>query len=225
MMLKTAYHVLYKVSPKKFRRFLKKIRIGYSLVFNKNSYLVKTGFIESHLNDNFKDSKGEYVPWMNYPFIDFLKERLNETHQVFEFGSGFSSIFFSKRVQNITSVEYDKEWFNQINKIIHGNGKVHFVPLDEDYALSISKIEEGKKYNIVIVDGRMRVKCAKEALKHLAQDGVLIFDDSYRQHYKEGLSFYLDKGFKSIVFRGIKPVGLGMEETTLFYKENNCLGI
>ncbi len=64
------------------------------------------------------------LPWItieakNY-LVDFFKKNKNSI--VFEFGSGGSSIFFSKYVNKVISVEHDKIWFEALIKKVEEEG-------------------------------------------------------------------------------------------------------
>lgn len=82
-----------------------------------------------------------------------------------------------------------------------------------------------KKYHIIIIDGRDRVNCIKNSIKCLKPEGVIVLDDSERTQYLEGIRFLLNEGFKKIDFWGISPGLSYKKSTTIFYTENNCLGI
>ena len=47
---------------------------------------------------------------MTYPSIPFLKDIISKDTKVFEYGSGFSTIFFSRIAGETVCVEHDKEW-------------------------------------------------------------------------------------------------------------------
>lgn len=218
-----------KILKKLYNKTLKKMRLAWLLVSHKDSYLVQTGYIHSIMKKSLKTSKNEYIPWMNYPVIEFLKERLTSDLLVFEYGSGASTIFFAKRVKKIISVEYDKEWYEKVKIILSeentNNAKLLFQKLTPNYPLAIKNLGKNQAFDIVIIDGRERVKCAQTALKFLSQKGVLIFDDSYRKEYKLGIDYYLNLGFKKLTFKGLKPTSFGTGETVILYKSENCLNI
>ncbi len=50
------------------------------------------------------DADGRPIPWMNYPVIDLLRERLTKDLHLFEFGSGFSTTFYAQLVGHVTSI-------------------------------------------------------------------------------------------------------------------------
>jgi len=224
--MKKIYEILVFISPSGVKKVLKKIKLGYSLIYNNESYLNKTGYVHSKINDTLQNVDGEYIPWMNYPIIDFLNRRLRPDMKIFEYGSGASTMYFSKRTQKIVSVEYDQKWFDKVKETLsETNSRLHFFPLDENYANAIIDISGEEKYDIIIVDGRKRVKCAKNALDFLSSRGVLILDDSSRPKYQEVHSFYIERGFRSISFSGLKPTGHGIDETTIFYRTINCIDL
>lgn len=55
------------------------------------------------------------LPWMTYDAIDFLSSICRSDSQVFEWGSGGSTLFFSRRCDHVTSIEHDKKWSGFLN--------------------------------------------------------------------------------------------------------------
>ena len=77
-------------------------------------YLSDVGWFNAFKAKNPVDQKFRPIPWVTYPFIDFLSGRLNRELEVFEFGSGNSTLFFAERVKQLTSVEHNKDWYNEL---------------------------------------------------------------------------------------------------------------
>lgn len=171
--------------------------IGYRLLTKKDFFLFEMGYTRSYHDQIPMTKDGEFLPWMNYAIIDFLNKRLNKNQSFFEFGSGYSSIYYAKKVKEVTSIEYDLEWKNKVQVLFKNNNlenvNVHFQKINEDYPKTIQTIYPNKKYDIVLVDGRMRVACAKEALNCLTENGIVILDDSSREKYQEIFEFYEKK--------------------------------
>ncbi len=168
------------------------------------------------------------LPWMNYSVIEFLSKRMNKTINIFEYGSGYSTLYFSKLVNRIKSIEYNSEWFDRFNTKFHmiSNIELLYVPLGQNYTTAIQDFTQiGKKYEMIIIDGRKRVDCLKNAIKYLTPDGILLLDDSNREKYKEVFSLCVKKGFKELTFSGMKPNGLGIFYSTIFYRSDNILNI
>ncbi|MGZ3764547.1 MAG: FkbM family methyltransferase [Mucilaginibacter sp.] len=200
-------------------------RLKALLSFNHKGYLDDIGWFKAFESRSPVDQDGNPIPWVTYSFIDFIKERLNKQHTVFEFGSGNSTFFYAKYAGIVVSVEHDKEWYDKIVKSKPENAEMIFCELVRggDYCHMPVKLEE--KFDIIIVDGRDRVDCCKQAVNALSPNGVVVLDDSERDFYKAGVDFLVKSGFKHLSLSGISPGLFYRKSTSVFYKAENCLGI
>ncbi len=215
-----------------FKKIIKLIKVISNLRLLKmllsmgvSGYLKETGWIESFIHGMPVDKYLNPLPWVTYPYIDFISDRLNPDMEVFEFGSGNSTIWYANRVKSVISVEHDKSWYEYMLLRIPKNVTLIFMELDYGgkYSKCIHNFEQN--FDIIIIDGRDRVNCIKNSILKLKDRGVIILDDSERIEYNEGIKDLLNKGFKRIDFWGISPGLFYKKCTTIFYKENNCLGI
>jgi hypothetical protein len=55
-------------------------------------------------------------PWLTPESAQVLVYFLKEHHTVLEFGSGGSTLFFSKRVKNVLSLETMPTWYEKVQK-------------------------------------------------------------------------------------------------------------
>jgi len=188
-------------------------------------YLYETGWTESAIRGYPVDKDGNPIPWISIPTIEILKEKKLNNLFVFEYGSGNSTIWFSKRVKRIVSIEHDKEWYEyQLKQPKLANTEVFYKELNYngDYSKEVQKY---KNIDIVLIDGRDRVNCAINSVNSLSSKGVIIIDDSQRKNYKEAIIFLKNSGFKELKLVGMN-VGRAIKKTTsIFYKINNCLDI
>ena len=195
------------------------------LIQRQSSYLHVSGWMETLRTRRPVDEDGETVPWMNYPVIHFLKNRLNSTLCLFEYGSGNSTEFFAKRVSSVTSVEHDQLWFNRVAEWVPDNATVLFRTEDVDGQYCRAILETGKSFDVVVVDGRDRDNCLLHAVKALTPRGVIVLDDSQRPEYVAAIKLMTDAGFEELQFQGLKPLGTGSDRTSIFYRHKNCLNI
>ena len=195
------------------------------LINNKDSYLYRTGWMQSLAESKPKDKNHKPIPWMNFPVVTFLEERLKNNLNLFEYGSGFSTLFFAKRVKTVTSLEYDKNWFSEIQSTLPQNVELIFCEkdIDGDYCRAIQTKQQ--LFDIVIIDGRDRVNCLIQSIPCLSEQGIILLDDSHRQRYQEGLNFAKQQGFRSLSIEGLKATGSINDRSTILYRDNNCLGI
>lgn len=138
-------------------------------------------------------------PWLTEDANKILAH-LVDTHKdltVFEFGSGASTIWFSKQknIKQLVSCEHNKEWNEKV--WMHVNrAKLDFYYLRDLPYNNIIKDFKFNTFDIILVDGRNRVKCIESALPHLKPTGVLILDNSERDYYQPGMD--LMKNFQRI---------------------------
>lgn len=168
---------------------------------------------------------GQYVPWMNFGFQSFLHERLHKNLNVFEYGSGYSTVFYARRVGTVMSVEYDETWYETIQDLVPENAMILFMAADADGAYCRSIQSAGRQYEVVIIDGRDRINCIRQSLECLTANGVIVLDDSNREKYRQGIEIAVASGFKVLHFAGLKPLGNGEYRSSVFYREGNCLGL
>ena len=73
----------------------------------------KFGFLESSRDNIPKDSNGEIIPLYTYPCYEWLNSIGWETSRVFEYGSGYSTLWWSNKGADVYGVEHDEEWFKK----------------------------------------------------------------------------------------------------------------
>jgi predicted O-methyltransferase YrrM len=79
-----------------------------------------------------------------------------------------------------------------------------------DYVASIDEI--GGSFDLIVIDGRARAACLRQAIPHLAEDGLIVFDNSNRARYAEAI---LTSGLRATRYRGLAPCLPYQSETTV----------
>jgi len=227
MAKKSALFESFKSFRNSFRKWFPGIFVlgkGLTLIFSKRSFLRQSGYFKSVALKRPCRLDGSPIPWMNYGAINFLEQRLSDDLDMFEYGSGNSTIFFTNLVNSVTSLECDRGWYEYVKGILPDNSTVTFCPSgDAAYVDTISK--QDKKFDVVVVDAEERVKCLLNAPDYLTDRGVIILDDAARPEYREGTEEMRSKGFRVLPLDGLKAGGINTYQTTIFYRDNNCLGI
>lgn len=141
--------------------------------------------------------------WWTFDAIEyadgFLKERPNA--RVFEWGSGASTIWLSKRAREVISVEHDQDWANQVRNRLQdlahvqlnvvtptASGNVTSAKFGfegqffDDYVAKIDQVEG--MFDLIVIDGRAREACLKRAVARLSKGGMILFDDYNRKRYQ-----------------------------------------
>jgi len=192
---------------------------------NESGYLNEIGWINSFKKQMPMDKNSKPLPWVTYGFIDFISDRLNKNMDIFEYGSGNSTLWYGEKVNSVTSVEHDKNWYEKVKNSMPKNVTINYQELLYNGEYSKFSSSSNIKFDIVIVDGRDRVNCVKNAINSIKEDGIIVLDDSERETYKEGMKFLINHNFKKLDFWGISPGLFYKKNTTIFYKVNNCIDI
>lgn len=194
----------------------------YSLSRNLLSSL---GWIEAKHQNMAIDKSGNPIPWLTYSFLSFVEERIQNDFSLFEYGSGNSTIWFAPKVKSIISIEYDEKYYNYVKSKIGDLDNVTYLQREVNKNYSQEILNHKNEFDIVLIDGRERSQCALNAVESLTDRGVIIWDNSEREQYQEAQKKLIELGFKRIGFKGLAPASLLVTETTVFYKEGNCLNI
>lgn len=194
--------------------------------FFSKKYLKPKGWFESRYLHQPIDSNSLPLPWFTYSSIHFIEQKLTiKPMRVFEFGSGNSTLWFSSKVENIVSIENNEDFYLKMKKKLSliNNVSYSLNELNNNYSSKILEYEN--EFDIVIIDGRERVKCTKNSIKALRENGVIIFDNSDRIKYEEAYSYLAKLQFKKIDFKGVGPISHSEWQTTIYYRDNNCFNI
>jgi len=129
------------------------------------------------------------LPWWNVEatreIADFLGARGNA--RVFEYGSGASTVWLAQRCGEIVTVEHDKPWLDKFQRQTkdHDNVSLLYRPIDNGPDAYVKAIDEfDGEFDVIVIDGRHRSACLKQAESRLKHGGIVVFDDSGRSRYR-----------------------------------------
>ena len=164
------------------------------------------------------DGDGKNLPWFTYACIDFLKRLDVSQCTVFEFGAGSSTLFWSTHCESVTSVEKDRQWYGKIKRLLPNSGQISLQQSDTAYADAILK---HNPFDIIVIDGARRDRCAINALKRVTEQSLIILDNS--EWDPNTANFLACQGFTRIDFSGFGPINAFPSCTSLFFKPNSPL--
>lgn len=198
------------------RRLVARIEAGT------NGYLAQIGWVETRARRLPLDTSGAAIPWFTYPAIGFLEKRIRPEWRVLEFGAGMGTIWWNRNANHILSLEHENDWFARISASTHGRVIKTGSSSADDY---IAPALNNGTYDVIVVDGLFRERCLTEASKLLSKSGVIVLDDSERAEYQTAITSLLGRGFRAIEFHGPQPVSKQPGCTTIFYRDENLLGL
>lgn len=171
-------------------------------------------------------------PWISFAAIELIGNVLTKDMAVFEFGGGGSTLFFTRRVAHVVTVEHDAAWFPIIERAVRESGCSNWKGLlrpaeegadpsacvaDPDAYLSDDDGYRGKNFrsyasaidawadghfDLVLVDGRARPSCLKHALSKVRPGGLLVLDNSDRPYYTQRTGSLIEPLFVELLSCG-----------------------
>lgn len=127
---------------------------------------------------------------------EFFNSFLGPDKVVLEWGSGWSTHYLANTCKEVYSIESSKEWYDLIKSVLPENGHIYFVPesKEPDDGFADGTLEEyrdyinypkklGLKFDLIFIDGRARVECAKVAKNLVKDDGLILIHDFDREEY------------------------------------------
>ncbi|MDB5103907.1 MAG: Radical domain protein [Fibrobacteres bacterium] len=137
-------------------------------------------------------------PWMKYREIRIMEELLTALKplRALEWGAGYGTSHFSRLLPpggEWTAIEHDAQWADRIRGEVPENVTIHAVPPEKDpwspgngdgtygdfreYVEYPARLGE---FDFILVDGRAREACLRQARYLLAEGGVVVLHDANR---------------------------------------------
>ena len=178
------------------------------LSFLTNKLRTEYGFLESSKKNIPVNDKNEIMPMYTYPCYEWLDSIDWNDSKVFEYGTGYSTIWWQNKNVDYHAVEDNKQWHD----MIEDKTNIEYKPGHHKYIESIYKYDF--KFDVIVIDGVVRFDCIKPALEKIKDDGMIIYDNSdWHKNSKEEL----DKSdLIPIHFHGFKPIHVDSETTSCY---------
>jgi hypothetical protein len=192
-------------------------------------YAVQSGQLRSAVTGKVVDRRGMPLPWLTYPAIDFLGSLDYTGKKVLEFGSGYSTLWWAKRVDSIVALEADQRWMAGMADRMPSNATVLALPTDPndryhrtvDVDAFLAEHVGGQKFDVIVIDGVDRVGTARASLPYLAEGGFFVTDNSDSHMQPDGamplLDVFREAGMKRVDFYGMGPSILFPQCTSIMF--------
>jgi SAM-dependent methyltransferase len=181
--------------------------------------LTDTGWMRSMMSSECADAQGNPIPWYTLPAIEYLSKLDWSSSDVFEFGCGNSTIWWSRRAKSVTSVEDSKQWYEQVRARTGSNCHLKLVTNPEAYAEHVLDFDG---FDVVIIDGIFqnggRLKCTESAIKALRPGGLIILDNS--DWLPRSSQRLRETGHIEVDMAGVAPLNTYACTTSLFFSRD-----
>jgi hypothetical protein len=175
------------------------------------------GFLRSARAGKCVDAAANAIPWYSYPAIEYLKQLDFTNRDVFEFGSGQSTLFWAQRARRVVSVEDDEAWYGIVSAKLPPNCEMILEKDIAVYPTHLARYPDG--FDVIVVDGasrgRTRNKCARAAIEHLRPGGLIILDNS--DWLPMSAQLLRESGLIEVDMAGFGPLLDHTQTTSLFF--------
>jgi len=132
------------------------------------------------------------LPWYTKPCLDKLIKLPYKDWDIFEWGGGCSTIWYSFNCRHVDTLENSQVWADEIVGYLMKNDKKNFTMKTIPVSMSANKPEPNmevylnyiqslnKKWDCIIVDGSYRNEALLKSIEFVKKGGIIIFDN-YRQ--------------------------------------------
>ncbi len=132
---------------------------------------------------------GLILPWYTFNCLDYLLTLEYKNWEVFEWGGGCSTIWYSFNCKQVDTLEHDDIWAKEIVDYLENSRTANYSlqvievppsanydsPNKHEYLNYIYKL--GKKYDVIAIDGSYRDEAIPISIDCLKPGGYLIFDN------------------------------------------------
>ncbi len=115
---------------------------------------------------------GLIAPWYTLPALQWLKQQDVSQWRVFEYGCGYSTIWWRLNCKEIESVDSNKNWAKAMTAAFVSDKKEYI-----ELPVRLQHFEQDNIFDCIIIDGEHREECTEFCLPYLKPGGVLIIDN------------------------------------------------
>jgi len=134
---------------------------------------------EANLHWVYQDTDcGLILPWYTLPCLQWLKSQDVNQWKVFEYGAGYSTVWFRLNCKEVISVDSNEAWATAMLS--------WFADEKDKYIRSIATTQtHAELYDLIVVDGAWREDCVNYCLDYLKPGGYLIIDNFGDEDYPQ----------------------------------------
>lgn len=146
-----------------------------------------------------------YTPEFLAQAAAHIENYLNEDMTVFEYGSGYSTVWLALQVNRVYTVEHEPQWAAETERALRDVkkwSKVNLILRDKDNMADA--IDTYGMFDLVLVDcwDFERVEAVRHSMEHVHPGGLLVLDDSEWPLLKEAKEMLAVAGWQKVTYTG-----------------------
>ena len=184
---------------------------------NWRALAVDYGQFRSILGGRCLDANGEPIPWYTYPAIEYLDHLDFSGKDVFEYGSGSSTLWWLRKARSVHSVEDDPDWYRRIALAEAAPDRLRYELLTDPHAY-VSALADTQP-DVIVIDGNHRPACVDYLIEKYAstdRDLPMILFDNADWYPRSVELLRAQMKWLEVDFHGFGPINAYTWTTTLF---------
>jgi len=135
------------------------------------------------------------TPWMGEKAIRMLESIITQDTDILETGAGSSTIWFAEKARKVISFEHKYDWAEAVADELASRNLFNVeLTIDPGYpGEGLEKVEG--MFDLIIIDGRGRVKGIMTTYKKLKSGGYMVLDNANRARYAPAVEFLASIGW------------------------------
>lgn len=107
-----------------------------------NQTLIPLGWLESCKEELPVDIHKNPLPWWTYPAIELISTIVKPEFEVFEYGGGYSTLWWSKFVSRVVTVDHDQAWVNKIAPHLHAPHEIIWASPSQNCSIQAQELAD-----------------------------------------------------------------------------------
>jgi len=192
-------------------------------------FSIDAGHLRSALLCQAVDRSGQPLPWITYPAIEFLSGLDWRGRRVLEWGAGNSTLWWVRRGAQVLAIEHSPAWIDEIRAQLPAGAPVELRCATDPEAYAAAPRDAAARFDLAVIDGLARFRCAQAALEVVAPSGGIVLDNAEQTWAEPGQPGYpiielmRDHGWLRIDFHGFAPTVARPHCTSLFFRPETTL--
>ena len=198
-----------------------------SLLSLKSWHAIRTHYLAQQDWEKSRQSKeskcfSRFLPWWSYSASSFVDQVVPTNYSVLELGSGYSTLWWLTRGNTVVAIENNPSWASKVSNMSDSlQGELQMLVENPSKTDAVAPLLNGKTFDVLVIDhSGDRTTAVIDYLPFLSETGYVIFDNSDRPEYQEGLHALIDAGFSKLDFFGLGPINAYGSQTSFFYKDS-----
>jgi hypothetical protein len=135
------------------------------------------------------------MPWLSFSAVRAIDRLARKEWVAYEIGAGMSTVWLSRRVAHLISIEADQNWYSKLQNILECQN-IHNVDLRLEWRghlMSDYSAVPDESLDFLLVDGGPRAECFYNGFPKVRRGGYIYLDNIDHTNLWPGLDHFIEE--------------------------------